>query len=181
MSDGETLEPMLNSRAAVQAAVDTCPTDSRAGSRKNTAPGASGAVQIDVLSSFFPRSRARALKREYPFIRQRASENSTEYMHVSPPSWFLGQAAVLSKEQAKNCPLGDDYDKSETFQTRGTRVETPESDRQNGCVDMNLTSRHGNMKLVLYGDQMNRYQPIVSAFQDVFPGRTSRKPPSFAL
>ncbi|GJR11062.1 putative nucleotidyltransferase, ribonuclease H [Tanacetum coccineum] len=59
--------------------------------------------QRAVLSSVFPSSRTRALEeREYHSIRQRASENSTEYMQrFLRLAGFLGQAAGTAEEQAK--------------------------------------------------------------------------------
>ncbi|GJY77110.1 putative nucleotidyltransferase, ribonuclease H [Tanacetum coccineum] len=66
--------------------------------------------QRAVLSSVFPSSRPeqRALKkREYHSIRQRASENSTEYMQrFLRLAGFLGQAAGTAEEQAKNFRWG---------------------------------------------------------------------------
>ncbi|GKF01599.1 hypothetical protein Tco_0028522 [Tanacetum coccineum] len=51
---------------------------------------------------FFPRAeQERLLKREYHSIRQRASENSTEYMQR-----FLGQAAGTAEEEVKNFRWG---------------------------------------------------------------------------
>ncbi|GJR50761.1 putative nucleotidyltransferase, ribonuclease H [Tanacetum coccineum] len=52
---------------------------------------------------FFPRAEQERLKREYHSIRQRASENSTEYMQrFLRLAGFLGQAAGTAEEQAKN-------------------------------------------------------------------------------
>ncbi|GJS83959.1 putative reverse transcriptase domain-containing protein [Tanacetum coccineum] len=51
---------------------------------------------------FFPRAEQERLKREYHSIRQRASENSTEYMQrFLRLAGFLGQAAGTAEEQAK--------------------------------------------------------------------------------
>ncbi|GJU11176.1 putative nucleotidyltransferase, ribonuclease H [Tanacetum coccineum] len=59
------------------------------------------AIKTDWL--FFPRSEQEALKREYHSIRQRANENSTEYMQrFLRLAGFLGQAAGTAEEQAKN-------------------------------------------------------------------------------
>ncbi|GJZ71541.1 putative reverse transcriptase domain-containing protein [Tanacetum coccineum] len=62
------------------------------------------------------------LKREYHSIRQRASENSTEYMQrFLRLAGFLGQAAGTAEEQAKNFRWGlhkDDYDRSERSDKR---------------------------------------------------------------
>ncbi|GJR94184.1 zinc finger, CCHC-type, retrotransposon gag domain protein [Tanacetum coccineum] len=56
---------------------------------------------------FFPRAEQERLKREYHSIRQRASENSTEYMqHFLRLAGFLGQAAGTAEEQAKNFRWG---------------------------------------------------------------------------
>ncbi|GJR81126.1 putative nucleotidyltransferase, ribonuclease H [Tanacetum coccineum] len=56
---------------------------------------------------FFPRAEQERLKREYHSIRQRASENSTEYMqHFLCLAGFLGQAAGTAEEQAKNFRWG---------------------------------------------------------------------------
>ncbi|GJX02811.1 zinc finger, CCHC-type, retrotransposon gag domain protein [Tanacetum coccineum] len=86
---------------------------------------------------FFPRAEQERLKREYHSIRQRASENSTEYMQrFLRLAGFLGQAAGYCREQAKNL-LGvadvarnleilrdrDDYDRSERSD-KSIRVET---------------------------------------------------------
>ncbi|GJU18395.1 putative reverse transcriptase domain-containing protein [Tanacetum coccineum] len=67
--------------------------DSRAGSRKNIA--------------WCFGCRSRAFVREYHSIRQRASENSTEYMQrFLRLAGFLGQAAGTVEEQAKNFRWG---------------------------------------------------------------------------
>ncbi|GJX56633.1 putative reverse transcriptase domain-containing protein [Tanacetum coccineum] len=59
------------------------------------------AIKTDWL--FFPRSEQEALKREYHSIRQRANENSTEYMQrFLRLAGFLGQVAGTAEEQAKN-------------------------------------------------------------------------------
>ncbi|GJV83722.1 putative nucleotidyltransferase, ribonuclease H [Tanacetum coccineum] len=83
---------------------------------------------------FFPRAEQERLKREYHSIRQRASENSTEYMQrFLRLAGFLGQAAGTAEEQAKNFHWG--LHKSildhvmciqftDVAQSRGTRVET---------------------------------------------------------
>ncbi|GJT48003.1 zinc finger, CCHC-type, retrotransposon gag domain protein [Tanacetum coccineum] len=56
---------------------------------------------------FFPRAEQERLKREYHSIRQRASENSTEYMQrFLRLAGFLGQAAGTAEEQAKNFRWG---------------------------------------------------------------------------
>ncbi|GJV61661.1 zinc finger, CCHC-type, retrotransposon gag domain protein [Tanacetum coccineum] len=56
---------------------------------------------------FFPRAEQERLKREYHSIRQRASENSTEYMQrFLRLASFLGQAAGTAEEQAKNFHWG---------------------------------------------------------------------------
>ncbi|GJW40069.1 putative reverse transcriptase domain-containing protein [Tanacetum coccineum] len=71
---------------------------------------------------FFPRAEQERLKREYHSIRQRASENSTEYMQrFLRLAGFLGQAAGTAEEQAKNFRWGlhkDDYDRSERSDKR---------------------------------------------------------------
>ncbi|GKE71955.1 zinc finger, CCHC-type, retrotransposon gag domain protein [Tanacetum coccineum] len=70
---------------------------------------------FDVMDSFkelfflqfFPRAEQERLKREYHSIRQRASENSTEYMQrFLRLAGFLGQAAGTAEEQAKNFRWG---------------------------------------------------------------------------
>ncbi|GJV58518.1 retrotransposon protein, putative, ty3-gypsy subclass [Tanacetum coccineum] len=56
---------------------------------------------------FFPRAEQERLKKEYHSIRQRASENSTEYMQrFLRLAGFLGQAAGTAEEQAKNFRWG---------------------------------------------------------------------------
>ncbi|GJS30487.1 putative reverse transcriptase domain-containing protein [Tanacetum coccineum] len=56
---------------------------------------------------FFPRAEQERLKREYHSIRQRANENSTEYMQrFLRLAGFLGQAAGTAEEQAKNYRWG---------------------------------------------------------------------------
>ncbi|GJR30006.1 putative nucleotidyltransferase, ribonuclease H [Tanacetum coccineum] len=56
---------------------------------------------------FFPQAEQECLKREYHSIRQRASENSTEYMQrFLRLAGFLGQAAGTAEEQAKNFRWG---------------------------------------------------------------------------
>ncbi|GJS82063.1 putative reverse transcriptase domain-containing protein [Tanacetum coccineum] len=56
---------------------------------------------------FFPRAEQERLKREYHSIRQRANENSTEYMQrFLRLAGFLGQAAGTAEEQAKNFRWG---------------------------------------------------------------------------
>ncbi|GJU88765.1 zinc finger, CCHC-type, retrotransposon gag domain protein [Tanacetum coccineum] len=56
---------------------------------------------------FFPRAEQERLKREYHSIRQRASENSTEYMQrFLRLAGFLGQATGTAEEQAKNFRWG---------------------------------------------------------------------------
>ncbi|GJW10031.1 putative nucleotidyltransferase, ribonuclease H [Tanacetum coccineum] len=56
---------------------------------------------------FFPRAEQERLKREYHSIRQRTSENSTEYMQrFLRLAGFLGQAAGTAEEQAKNFRWG---------------------------------------------------------------------------
>ncbi|GJZ42434.1 zinc finger, CCHC-type, retrotransposon gag domain protein, partial [Tanacetum coccineum] len=56
---------------------------------------------------FFPRAEQERLKREYHSIRQRASENSTEYMQrFLRLAGFLGHAAGTAEEQAKNFRWG---------------------------------------------------------------------------
>ncbi|GJY60993.1 zinc finger, CCHC-type, retrotransposon gag domain protein [Tanacetum coccineum] len=56
---------------------------------------------------FFPRAEQERLKREYRSIRQRASENSTEYMQrFLCLAGFLRQAAGTAEEQAKNFRWG---------------------------------------------------------------------------
>ncbi|GJU04375.1 putative reverse transcriptase domain-containing protein [Tanacetum coccineum] len=84
---------MVNTRtdaelaAAVQAAVD--------------------AMLPQIREQFFPRAEQERLKREYHSIRQRASENSTEYMQrFLRLAGFLGQAAGTAEEQAKNFRWG---------------------------------------------------------------------------
>ncbi|GJU51282.1 retrotransposon protein, putative, ty3-gypsy subclass [Tanacetum coccineum] len=78
---------------------------------------------------FFPRAEQERLKREYHSIRQRASENSTEYMQrFLRLAGFLGQAAGTAEEMnsaktfvgvadaARNLEIlrdRDDYDRSE--------------------------------------------------------------------
>ncbi|GKA43031.1 putative nucleotidyltransferase, ribonuclease H [Tanacetum coccineum] len=71
---------------------------------------------------FFPRAEQERLKREYHSIRQRASENSTEYMQrFLRLAGFLGQAAGTAEEQAKNFRWGlhkDDYERSDRSDKR---------------------------------------------------------------
>ncbi|GJZ46451.1 putative nucleotidyltransferase, ribonuclease H [Tanacetum coccineum] len=56
---------------------------------------------------FFPRAEQERLKREYHSIRQRAGENSNEYMQrFLRLAGFLGQAAGTAEEQAKNFRWG---------------------------------------------------------------------------
>ncbi|GJT70479.1 zinc finger, CCHC-type, retrotransposon gag domain protein [Tanacetum coccineum] len=56
---------------------------------------------------FFPRAEQERLKREYHSIRQRASENSTEYMQrFLRLAGFLGTGSALQKNRAKNFRLG---------------------------------------------------------------------------
>ncbi|GJY51617.1 retrotransposon protein, putative, ty3-gypsy subclass [Tanacetum coccineum] len=60
-----------------------------------------------AYKQFFPRAEQERLKREYHSIRQRASENSTEYMQrFLRLAGFLGQAAGTAEEQAKNFRWG---------------------------------------------------------------------------
>ncbi|GJY95886.1 putative reverse transcriptase domain-containing protein [Tanacetum coccineum] len=70
---------------------------------------------FDVMDSFkelfflqfFPRAEQERLEEEYHSIRQRASENSTEYMQrFLRLAGFLGQAAGTVEEQAKNFRWG---------------------------------------------------------------------------
>ncbi|GKD16438.1 zinc finger, CCHC-type, retrotransposon gag domain protein, partial [Tanacetum coccineum] len=73
---------------------------------------------------FFPRAEQERLKREYHSIRQRASENSTEYMqHFLRLAGFLGQAADVAQvaDAARNLEIlrdRDDYDRSERSDKR---------------------------------------------------------------
>ncbi|GKB03269.1 putative reverse transcriptase domain-containing protein, partial [Tanacetum coccineum] len=88
---------------------------------------------------FFPRAEQERLKREYHSIRQRASENSTEYMQrFLRLAGFLGQAAGTAEEQAKNYRWGnleilrdrDDYDRSERSDKRHKSGDRYQSDTQ---------------------------------------------------
>ncbi|GJY42248.1 hypothetical protein Tco_0429518 [Tanacetum coccineum] len=51
-----------------------------------------------------PRAEEERLKREYHSIRQRASENSTEYMQLPPPSWFSWTGCWL-RNAARNLEI----------------------------------------------------------------------------
>ncbi|GJY19952.1 putative reverse transcriptase domain-containing protein [Tanacetum coccineum] len=89
---------------------------------------------------FFPRAEQERLKREYHSIRQRASENSTEYMQrFLRLAGFLRQAAGTAEEQAKNFRWGrnleilrdrDDYDRSERSDKRHKSGDRYQSDTQ---------------------------------------------------
>ncbi|GJY24325.1 putative reverse transcriptase domain-containing protein [Tanacetum coccineum] len=128
---------------------------------------------------FFPRAEQERLKREYHSIRQRASENSTEYMRVFPsPSWFSWRGCFTDVAQV----VHRESRHSETdrkITVRGltgravvvTTVTTITTqlirDRQHVksycywlifLYDMNLTSRHGNMNSGDGRDQRNRGQ-----------------------
>ncbi|GJZ31166.1 putative reverse transcriptase domain-containing protein [Tanacetum coccineum] len=62
-----------------------------------------GFFQGTVLSLVFPRAEQERLKREYHSIRQRANENSTEYMQRTHSiSWFLGQGLLFTAEDQSN-------------------------------------------------------------------------------
>ncbi|GJR61543.1 zinc finger, CCHC-type, retrotransposon gag domain protein [Tanacetum coccineum] len=98
------------------------PTVSRAGSRMSYRTGEAiygkgGDAWVNTLTwaafkelfflQFFPRAEQERLKREYHSIRQRANENSTEYMQrFLRLAGFLGQAAGTAEEQAKNYRWG---------------------------------------------------------------------------
>ncbi|GJY36575.1 zinc finger, CCHC-type, retrotransposon gag domain protein [Tanacetum coccineum] len=118
---------MVNTRtdaelaAAVQAAVDAMLPQIREQVREEYRTGAvaSGSNPPPVTIHtwlerfnkqkplFFPRAEQEHLKREYHSIRQRASENSTEYMQrFLRLAGFLGQAAGTAEEQAKNFRWG---------------------------------------------------------------------------
>ncbi|GJW51996.1 putative nucleotidyltransferase, ribonuclease H [Tanacetum coccineum] len=85
-------------------AVDAiAPTDSQSRFAKNYR----AAFKELFFLQFFPRAEQERLKREYHSIRQRASENSTEYMQrFLRLAGFLGQAAGTAEEQAKNFRWG---------------------------------------------------------------------------
>ncbi|GJS28279.1 hypothetical protein Tco_0488899 [Tanacetum coccineum] len=62
-------------------------------------------IQELFFLHFSPRAEQERLKREYHSIRQRADENSTEYMQrFLRLAGFLGQAAGTAEERAKNYP-----------------------------------------------------------------------------
>ncbi|GJV51413.1 putative reverse transcriptase domain-containing protein [Tanacetum coccineum] len=101
----------LNSAAAVSAAVDAMlPQISRSAMPKEEMRGSLlylGSFKKLFFLQLFPRADARRLKDEYHSIRQRASENSTEYMQrFLRLAGFLGQAAGTAEEQAKNFRWG---------------------------------------------------------------------------
>ncbi|GJS71324.1 hypothetical protein Tco_0360533 [Tanacetum coccineum] len=83
---------------------------------------------VSAVLQFFPRAEQERLKREYHSIRQRASENSTEYMQrFLRLAGFLGQAGYVAQvaDAARNLEIlrdrGDDYDRSERSD-RGIKV-----------------------------------------------------------
>ncbi|GJS27870.1 putative nucleotidyltransferase, ribonuclease H [Tanacetum coccineum] len=119
---------------------------------------------------FFPRAEQERLKREYHSIRQRASENSTEYMRVFPsPSWFSWRGCVLIKQksQAKNFPLGhksgDRYQSAiqhNSYRGYDQKNNRQGSDRQGGGGNYhnNNYSRDNNRNSDAGRDQRNRGQ-----------------------
>ncbi|GJT45646.1 putative reverse transcriptase domain-containing protein [Tanacetum coccineum] len=121
----------------------------------------------------FPRAEQERLKREYHSIRQRASENSTEYMQrFLRLAGFLGQAAGTAEEQAKNFRWG--LHKSITrpchrvysLQTFCSRSATQQNsyrghDQKN---DRQGSDRQGGGGILVHGrDQRNRVFPAVQA------------------
>ncbi|GJR81128.1 zinc finger, CCHC-type, retrotransposon gag domain protein [Tanacetum coccineum] len=122
---------------------------------------------------FFPRAEQERLKREYHSIRQRASENSTEYMQrFLRLAGFLGQAAGTAEEQAKNFRWG--LHKSildhvmwmtmigPNVQTRAQRVEGPLSPLHSQAVVVTTVTTITTTTLVTttefryWSDQRNR-------------------------
>ncbi|GJW66235.1 putative nucleotidyltransferase, ribonuclease H [Tanacetum coccineum] len=98
---------------------------------------------------FFPRAEQERLKREYHSIRQRASENSTEYMQrFLRLAGFLGQAAgTVSKKSAKNLSLGSErsdkrHKNGDQYQP-ATQQSSYRSHGQNGTQFKGLTGRAG--------------------------------------
>ncbi|GJS40601.1 putative reverse transcriptase domain-containing protein [Tanacetum coccineum] len=135
---------------------------------------------------FFPRAEQEHLKREYHSIRQKASENSTEYMQrFLRLAGFLGQAAGIAEEQAKNFRWGlhksersdkrhksgdryHPYNQQDSHKSHGQsddrqRSDRQGSDRQNGGSNYrnnnnNNHSRDNNRNSGAGRDQRNRGQ-----------------------
>ncbi|GJS78402.1 putative reverse transcriptase domain-containing protein [Tanacetum coccineum] len=137
---------------------------------------------------FFPRAEQERLKREYHSIRQRASENSTEYIIAFLRLLFLGQAAGTSKNNRRRICVADAAKRNLEIHVTGMTNDRPTSEQRGklsqqgspgarpvmtdrkmtvkgltgrAVVDMNLTSRHGNRNSGTGRDQRNRgSQPV---------------------
>ncbi|GJX04447.1 reverse transcriptase [Tanacetum coccineum] len=78
---------------------------------------------------FFPRAEQERLKREYHSIRQRASENSTEYMQRFLRLADVAQVADAARNLEILCDR-DDYDRSERSDKRHKSGDRYQSDTQ---------------------------------------------------
>ncbi|GJY88434.1 putative nucleotidyltransferase, ribonuclease H [Tanacetum coccineum] len=133
---------------------------------------------------FFPRAEQERLKREYHSIRQRASENSTEYMQrFLRLAGFLRQAAGTAEEQAKNFrwglhkhKSGDRYQsdtQQNNYRSHDQKNDRQGSDRQGGGGNYrnnnnNKYSRDNNrLPWCMTRDQRNRVpsSPVSNAAQ----------------
>ncbi|GJX20282.1 zinc finger, CCHC-type, retrotransposon gag domain protein [Tanacetum coccineum] len=112
---------------------------------------------------FFPRAEQERLKKEYHSIRQRASENSTEYMHRFLRLVFTDVAQVA--DAARNLEIlrdRDDYDRSERSDKRHTS-----RDRYHPYNQQGSHKSHGI--LVLGSDQKEQRSAIPPIYQLGFP------------
>ncbi|GKA50547.1 zinc finger, CCHC-type, retrotransposon gag domain protein [Tanacetum coccineum] len=90
-------------------------------------PYIAGSLKELFFLQFFPRAEQERLKREYHSIRQRASENSTEYMQrFLRLAGFFRHAAGTAEEQAKNFRWGL-LSQSLTIVERSTRAKEVET------------------------------------------------------